>query len=104
MLSKFSITAIAQWLIQFISNLFELELHILSSWELIMEWVNEKLKLLKKKVIINAENIFLFNTLLKISLIINRIYLRLYNSLCKIVILDVREIDIHKIESESKEI
>ena len=69
-----------------------------------MEWVNEKLKLLRKKVIINAENIFLFNTLLKISLIINRIYLRLYNSLCKIVILDVREIDIHKIESESKEI
>lgn len=39
-----------------------------------MEWVNEKLKLLRKKVIINAENIFLFNTLLKISLIINRVY------------------------------
>ena len=38
-----------------------------------MEWVNEKLKLLRKKVIINAENIF-FNTLLKISLIINRVY------------------------------
>ena len=98
MVSRFSITVIAQWLIQFISNLSELELHILSSWELIMEWVNEKLKLLKKKVIINAENIFLFNTLLKISLIINKIYFRLYNSLFKIVILYVREVDIHKIK------